>query len=110
MVISLFIQAALACFNSAFSARSGLASAARSGLAPVTISISARRISFATLWPVPNPAALTDRYALLATATPLAALTRNLVTRMVDAAQGRAAGRTAYSTVFDPVLWLPESL
>ncbi|MGP9789137.1 substrate-binding domain-containing protein [Roseinatronobacter sp. NSM] len=53
-------------------------------------------------------AALSDRYAMMAIATPVDALAASLVDAMVQTTQDlSAAPRRA--TVFDPQIWLPES-
>ncbi|MBR3370460.1 MAG: LacI family DNA-binding transcriptional regulator [Rhodobacteraceae bacterium] len=57
---------------------------------------------------VDSRAALTDRYAMMAMATPIDALAASLVDAMVHATQNPAtAPRRA--VVFDPQIWLPES-
>jgi LacI family transcriptional regulator len=53
-------------------------------------------------------AALAERYALMAIATPLEPLSRQLVAQMVADTRGEARRRQD-QVLFDPVLWLPES-
>ena len=54
-------------------------------------------------------AALADRYAMMAIATPLEALAQRLVARMSACATGVSAPRGA-PTFLQPDLWLPESI
>ncbi|WP_439562843.1 LacI family DNA-binding transcriptional regulator [Roseinatronobacter sp.] len=53
-------------------------------------------------------AALQDRYALMAIATPITVLADALVGAMLDATQATEAAQDR-TTIFDPAIWLPES-